>query len=193
MRVTVLDPRGRTVAVRRAPARSVEPGATAVSALDLPVKRPALWSMDAPNLYTARAEVLVDGEVVDAVTTTFGIRSLAWNGEAGLLLYGEPGKVVDGNVHHDHGPMGAVALDRSEERRVEILKEAGFNSIRTAHNPPTPALLDACDRLGVLVMDEFFKVWDTGKNPDDHSVHFAAWWEQDLTSTVLRDRNHPSV
>ncbi|QFQ95343.1 DUF4982 domain-containing protein [Streptomyces phaeolivaceus] len=193
VRVTVLDPRGRTVAVRRAPGRAVAPGATDVVTLDLPVKRPALWSMDAPHLHTARTEILVSGEVVDTVTTTFGFRSLAWNGDDGLLLNGAPVKVMGGNVHHDHGPLGAVALDRSEERRVEILKEAGFNSLRTAHNPPTPALLDVCDRLGMLVMDEFFDVWDTGKNPDDYSAHFAEWWERDLTSTVLRDRNHPSV
>ncbi|MDX2937306.1 glycoside hydrolase family 2 TIM barrel-domain containing protein [Streptomyces ipomoeae] len=192
-RVTVLDPHGKAVAVRTAPARDVDAGATAVSELDLPVRRAALWSMDSPSLYTARTEILVAGRVVDTVTTRFGIRSLEWNGEAGLLLNGEPVKIMGGNVHHDHGPMGAVALDRSEERRVEILKEAGFNSIRTAHNPPTPALLDACDRLGMLVMDEFFDVWDTGKNPEDYSVHFAEWWERDLTGTVLRDRNHPSV
>src|SRR5256714_2937925 len=89
--------------------------------------------------------------------------------------------------------MGAVSLGRAKQRRVEILKAAGFNSIRTAHNPPTPEFLDACDRLGMLVMDEFFDVWDTGKNPDDYSKFFAEWWERDLTGTVLRDRNHPSI
>ncbi|BBC30085.1 hypothetical protein SGFS_013790 [Streptomyces graminofaciens] len=179
VRVTVLDARGRAVTTRRAPAQSVEPGETAVASLDLPVQDAALWSMDTPSLYTARTEVLVGGRVVDTVTTTFGFRSLPWNGEVGFLLNGEPVEVMGGNVHHDHGPMGAVALGRSEERRVEILKEAGFNSIRTAHNPPTPELLDACDRLGMLVMDEFFDMWDTGKNPDDYSVHFAEWWEKD--------------
>jgi beta-galactosidase len=149
--------------------------------------------MSSPNLYTVRAEVRQRGRVVDAVTTTFGIRSLVWNGEVGFLLNGQPVEIIGGNVHHDHGPMGAVALGRSEERRVEVLKAAGFNSIRTAHNPPTPELLDACDRLGMLVMDEIFDVWDTGKNPDDYSRFFAEWWERDLTGWVLRDRNHPSV
>lgn len=84
-------------------------------------------------------------------------------------------------------------LDRTEERRVEILKAAGFNTIRTAHNSPTPALLDACDRLGLLVWDEFTDMWDTGKNPQDYSVYFSQWWPQDLTSMILRDRNHASV
>jgi beta-galactosidase len=193
VRVTVLDPHGHVVAIRQASAEDVAPGGTAVSSLDIPIERAMLWSPDSPSLYTARTDVLVRGRVVDTVGTTFGIRSLVWNGEVGFLLNGKPVEIIGGNVHHDHGPMGAVALDRSEERRVEILKAAGFNAIRTAHNPPTPALLDACDRLGMLVMDEFFDVWDTGKNPDDYSRFFAQWWERDLTGTVLRDRNHPSV
>uniref|UniRef100_A0AAU2A2F4 DUF4982 domain-containing protein n=1 Tax=Streptomyces sp. NBC_00093 TaxID=2975649 RepID=A0AAU2A2F4_9ACTN len=194
VRVTVLDPRGRIVATRHAPPQSVTASTTVdIPALELPIRQAALWSLGSPSLYTARADILVGGRVVDTVTTRFGIRSIVWNGEVGFLLNGQPVEVMGGNVHHDHGPLGAVALGRSEERRVEILKAAGFNSIRTAHNPPTPELLDACDRLGMLVMDEFFDVWDTGKNPQDYSVHFAEWWERDLTSTVLRDRNHPSV
>ncbi|HEX6354930.1 glycoside hydrolase family 2 TIM barrel-domain containing protein [Actinophytocola sp.] len=193
VRVVVRDPRGHVVATKHAAAQDIAPAATTEATLDLDVAHAKLWSMDSPNLYTARADVLVRGKVVDTVTTTFGIRSIEWNGTTGFLLNGQPVEIMGGNVHHDHGPLGAVALDRSEERRVEILKEAGFNSIRTAHNPPTPALLDVCDRLGVLVMDEFFDVWDTGKNPNDYSVHFAQWWREDLTSTVLRDRNHPSV
>ena len=193
VRVTVLDPDGNVVGVRQAPAQGIAAGATAVSSLDVDVERAALLSPRSPRLYTARAEVVVRGKVVDTVTTRFGIRSLVWNGQVGFLLNDEPVKIVGGCVHHDHGPLGAVALDRSEERRVEILQEAGFNALRTAHNPPTPALLDACDRLGMLVMDEFFDMWDTVKNPEDYSVYFAEWWERDLTGTVLRDRNHPSV
>ncbi|WBB64057.1 DUF4982 domain-containing protein [Streptomyces sp. WMMC500] len=198
VRVTVFDPGGRPVATAQAPARDVAPGTRdvpddAAVRLDIPLDRPALWSPASPSLYTARAEVLVRGRAVDTVSTRFGIRSLTWNGDVGFLLNGEPVEFAGANVHHDHGPMGAVALARSEERRVEILQAAGFNSIRTAHNPPTPELLDVCDRLGMLVMDELFDVWDTGKNPDDYSLHFADWWERDLTGTVRRDRNHPSV
>jgi beta-galactosidase len=183
LRVTLRDARGRAVARREA-----APGAP----LDLTVDHPALWSVEAPHLYSARAELLVDGMIADVVDTTFGIRTLAWSGD-GFRLNGSPVKIVGGCVHHDNGPMGAVALGRSEERRVELLKAAGFNALRTAHNPPSSALLDACDRLGLLVMDEFTDVWDTGKNPQDYSVYFATHWEQDLTSMIRRDRHHPSI
>ncbi len=193
VRVTVLDPRGHAVAARETDARTVAPGATAVSSLDIPIDRAALLSPATPHRYTARADVLIGDRVVDTVRTTFGIRSLAWRGDVGFLLNGNPVKVDGGCIHHTHGPLGAVALDRSAQRQVEILKAAGFNAIRTAHNPPAPALLDACDRLGMLVMDEFVDMWDTGKNPQDYSVFFADWWQRDLTSMVLRDRNHPSV
>ncbi|MEN3359289.1 MAG: beta-galactosidase [Mycobacteriales bacterium] len=193
VRVTVLDPRGHAVATRHAPAQSVAAGGAAVAALDLPIERAALWSPGSPSLYTARAEVLVRGRAVDTASTTFGIRSLVWNGEVGFLLNGESIKIDGGCIHSDHGPLGAVSLDRCEERKVEVLKAAGFNAIRTAHNPPAPALLDACDRLGMLVMDEAFDVWDTGKNPQDYSLFFADWWQRDLTSMLLRDRNHPSI
>ncbi|WP_212910811.1 glycoside hydrolase family 2 TIM barrel-domain containing protein [Streptomyces sp. TS71-3] len=193
IRVTVLDPRGRAVGSRTAPVPAAGADGTVVASVDVPVGHPALWSPDSPNLCTAQAEVLLRGRAVDTARTRFGFRSLAWDGTEGFLLNGERITMRGGCVHHDHGPMGSVALDRSEERRVEILKAAGFNAIRTAHNPPTPALLDACDRLGMLVMDEFVDMWDTGKNPQDYSVHFAQWWQRDLTAMALRDRNHPSV
>jgi beta-galactosidase len=192
VRVTVRDPRGHVVATRQA-RTGVGAGATTETVLELPVLHAKLWSTTDPNLYSARTEVLVRGHVVDTVDTTFGFRTLTWSGADGFLLNGEHIEIMGGNVHHDHGPLGAVALARSEERRVEVLQAAGFNAIRTAHNPPTPELLDACDRLGMLVMDELFDVWDTGKNPDDYSLHFAQWWRADLTGAVLRDRNHPSV
>jgi beta-galactosidase len=193
VRVTVLDPRGRVVGTRQAGAGELPAGGTAMTPVEIPVARPALWSPRTPALYRARAEILVRGRVVDEVDTTFGIRSLVWDGTNGFLLNGEPVKIDGGCVHHDNGPLGAVSLGRAEERRIQVLQAAGFNSIRTAHNPPAPAQLDACDRLGMLVMDEFVDMWDTGKNPQDYSVHFAQWWERDLTSMILRDRNHPSI
>jgi len=95
--------------------------------------------------------------------------------------------------HHDHGPLGSKSYDRAEERRVELLKASGFNAIRCSHNPPSPAFLDACDRLGMLVIDETFDMWEHAKNPNDYSLYFEKWWQKDVESMILRDRNHPSV
>ncbi len=193
VRLTVLDPLGRQVAERTSTPLAVPAGETANCQLDVAVAPAALWSPESPRLYRAQTDVLVRGRVVDSVATTFGIRSLVWNGTDGFVLNGRQVKINGACIHHDNGPMGAVALDRSEERRIEILLAAGFNAIRTAHNPPSPALLDACDRLGMLVMDEFVDMWDTAKLPQDYSVYFPTWWQRDLTSMVLRDRNHPSI
>ena len=102
-------------------------------------------------------------------------------------------KLQGGCVHHDNGPLGSKAYDRAEERRIEILKAAGFNAIRCSHNPPSPAFLDACDRLGTLVMDEAFDMWRIGNNPYDYHLYFDEWWQSDIESMVMRDRNHPSV
>ncbi|MCW5928853.1 MAG: DUF4982 domain-containing protein [Chitinophagaceae bacterium] len=192
VRVSLLDAAGRAVIRRDLPAQSLAAGASVGYAVDLPVERPALWSPEAPNLYRARCEVLVGGRVVDAVDTKFGIRSLVWDGQ-GLHLNGRKYVIVGGNVHHDHGPIGAIAIDRAEERTIEVMKAAGFNSIRGAHNPISPYMLDVCDRLGMLVYEEFSDLWDKAKTKDDYSNHFVEHWRDDLAGMVLRDRNHPSI
>ena len=102
-------------------------------------------------------------------------------------------KLKGGCVHHDNGPLGAASYDRSEERKIELMKASGYNAIRCAHNPPAPAMLDACDRLGMLVIDETFDCWRTGKNPNDYHLYFEDWWQRDTESMVKRDRNHPSI
>ena len=192
-RVTVLDPDGQAIATCYPTATTVPATATDSVSAQLVIDRTRLWSPESPSLYTAVVQLLAGREIADTVTTAFGIRSLQWDGASGFQLNGKPVKVFGGCVHDTHGPLGAVAVDRTEERRVELLLAAGFNAIRTAHNPPTPSLLDACDRLGMLVWDEFTDCWDTGKNPQDYSVYFAQYWQQDLTAMILRDRNHPSV
>jgi beta-galactosidase len=96
-------------------------------------------------------------------------------------------------LHHDNGPLGAAAYDRAEERKVELMKASGFNSVRCAHNPPSPAFLDACDRLGMLVIDEAFDMWRIQKNPMDYHRFFDQWWKADVGSMLMRDRNHPSI
>ena len=160
---------------------------------EIAVANPSLWSPKSPELYRAVSTIRRDGKVIDQVTTPFGIRTLAWSAEKGLLLNGQPIKLHGGSVHHDDGPLGAAAFDRAEERRVELLKAAGMNAVRTAHNPPSPAFLDACDRLGLLVLDEPFDVWGAHKVKYDYASDFNPWWKQDISSMVLRDRNHPSI
>jgi beta-galactosidase len=154
---------------------------------------PMLWSPVSPRLYRARTQILKGGKLLDEVETSFGVRSLAWSVEKGLLLNGTPIKLAGGSVHHDNGPLGAAAFDRAEERKAELLKAAGFNAVRTAHNPPSPAFLDACDRLGLLVLDEPFDVWTESKRRYDYARFFHDWWQQDIDAMVKRDRNHPSI
>lgn len=157
------------------------------------ITKPTLWSLDNPALYRAEVERVDGNQVIDHSGTPFGIRTLEFSAEKGFLLNGEPVKLKGGCMHHDNGPLGSAAIDRAEERRVQLMKAYGYNAIRTSHNPPSPAFLDACDRYGVLVIDEAFDCWERGKNPDDYHVYFDDWWQRDLQSMILRDRNHPSV
>jgi beta-galactosidase len=172
---------------------SIGPGKEGEAPQEIAVTNPALWSPESPTLYRAVSTIRRDGNAIDQVTTPFGIRSLAWSADKGLLLNGKPVKLTGGSVHHDNGPLGAAAFDHAEERKVELLKAAGMNAVRTAHNPPSAAFLDACDRLGLLVLDEPFDVWKAHKVKFDYGSNFDEWWKQDITSMVLRDRNHPSI
>lgn len=157
------------------------------------VSNPRLWTPETPNLYVAQTQVLKDNKVIDDTKTNFGIRSIEFTAEKGFLLNGKAVKINGGNVHHDNGCLGAAAFDRAEERKVELLKAGGFNAVRTSHNPPSEAFLDACDRLGLLVIDEAFDGWRTEKNKHDYASYFDDWWRRDLEAMVLRDRNHPSI
>jgi beta-galactosidase len=160
---------------------------------EVAIPHPPLWSPEKTQMCTAVTRVTVGGAVVDDERTPFGIRKLAWSAEKGLTINGTTYKLKGGCIHHDNGVLGACAFDRAEERKVELLKAAGFVAIRTAHNPPSPGLLAACDRVGLLVMEEAFDCWDKGKNKGDHSVDFNAWWQRDIDAMVKRDRNHPAV
>ena len=193
LRTRIYAASGATVLGHADAAASLAPGGSIVARHEISIDKPALWSPDSPTLYRAVTQVLLDGAVVDELSTPFGIRSIEWSADKGILLNGTAIKMNGGCVHHDHGPLGAASFDRAEERRVQLLKDAGFNAIRTSHNPPSPALLDACDRLGMLVMDEAFDCWSRGKNPHDYSEAFKEWWQRDIDAMVLRDRNHPSV
>lgn len=187
LRSAALDPQGKLVAQVETPAK------TAAIQQTLMINGAHLWSLDQPNLYTLLSEVIVSGEVVDSERTVFGIRSIAVDAENGFRLNGVPLKMKGGCVHHDHGPLGAASFDRAEERKVEMLKSAGYNALRTSHNPPSPALLDACDRLGMLVICETFDAWTSPKVANDYHLYFEDWWQRDTAAMILRDRNHPSV
>ena len=131
--------------------------------------------------------------MLDEESTTFGIRSLTVDPVRGLRINGETVLLRGACVHHDNGPLGAATIGRAEERRVELLKEAGFNAISSAHNPLSKPMLDACDRLGVLVMDETFDMWAKPKSEHDYALRFPDWWEADVEAMVRKDGNHPSV
>jgi beta-galactosidase len=187
LRSTILNAERTMVAQVETPLRDLSVQQT------LPVEEAQLWSVDNPSLYTLQSEVLLDGMVMDTEQTVFGIRSISVDAHNGFLLNGIPLKLKGGCIHHDHGPLGAASYDRAEERKVEQLKSSGFNALRSAHNPPAPALLDACDRLGLLVINESFDCWRMGKNPHDYHMYFEEWWQRDTEAMVKRDRNHPSV
>ncbi|UUF12473.1 MULTISPECIES: sugar-binding domain-containing protein [Flavobacterium] len=157
------------------------------------ISNPMLWTPETPHLYQAQVQVVKDKKVLDDTKTNFGIRSIKFTAGNGFQLNGKTVKINGGCVHHDNGCLGAAAFDRAEERKIELLKAGGFNAVRTSHNPPSEAFLNACDRLGLLVMDESFDCWKIGKNSNDYSKYFKEWWQRDLEAMVLRDRNHPSV
>jgi beta-galactosidase len=157
------------------------------------VKSPALWSTENPSLYKLVSEVYVDGKLSDRTETKFGIRKISFSASKGFMLNDKPVKLKGACFHIDNGPLGARSFDRAEIRRVALLKASGFNAIRCSHNPPAPAFLNACDSLGMLVIDEAFDCWNEGKNDSDYHLYFADWWQKDLESMLLRDRNHPSI
>ncbi len=177
--------------------QSVPAGAEFEFIQELPLDAPELWSPENPSLYTAVCEISKMSEGVKVLTdrleTRFGVRTVVINAKEGFLLNGNTLELKGACMHHDNGPLGSAAYDRAEERRVELMKASGYNAIRTAHNPPSPAFLDACDRLGILVMDEAFDMWKEPKNPEDYHLYFDEWWQKDIESMVLRDRNHPSI
>ncbi len=160
------------------------------------LQNPKLWGPppdQEPNLYLAVTTLLAGGKAVDRYETTFGIRSLALDPDEGILINGQHIPVRGVNQHHDLGALGAAFNTRAAERQLELLREMGCNAIRMAHNPPAPELLELTDRMGFLVMDEIFDVWERKKTPLDFHLVFRDWYEQDTRAFIRRDRNHPSV
>lgn len=154
---------------------------------------PKLWDIENPYLYKLETSVLINNKVVDQVTTPFGISSSEFKSDSGYWLNGRNVKIKGVCLHHDGGAVGAAVPMGVWEYRLKKLKELGVNAIRTAHNPPDPAFLDLCDRMGFLVMDEFFDCWTIAKRRHDYHKHFEEWSHRDMRDTIDRDRNHPSV
>lgn len=172
---------------------SIKAGHAQKMVQSLNVNSPELWSDIHPELYTAVTEILIDDKIIDRKETTFGIRSFRFDLDNGFILNGKQTKIKGVCLHHDLGPLGAAINTRAIERRLEIMKAMGVNGIRTAHNPPSPELLDLCDQMGFIVMDEAFDMWAHAKNKFDYASVWEQWHKQDLEDQVLRDRNHPSV
>ncbi len=159
----------------------------------LTISYPDLWSCENPALYSCRLTLFMDDRKMEYQKVGFGIRRLQLDAVHGLRINGEQVKLRGACIHHDNGIIGACTLEMAEERRCRLLKEAGFNCIRSAHHPASKALLDACDRYGMLVMDEFADMWTWPKNKNDYSLYFSEDWEKDVQLMVKKDFNHPSV
>lgn len=160
---------------------------------DMKIEKPQLWSPSNPYLYTVITRIVLKDKVADQYATTIGLRNFSFDAERGFFLNGEPLKIRGVCNHHDLGALGAAFNVRAAERQLEILKAMGCNALRTSHNPPASALLDLCDRMGFLVMDEAFDMWVKKKNDFDYHLDWEKWHQKDLEDQILRDRNHPSV
>ncbi len=157
------------------------------------IKKPQLWSVDRPVLYTAISKLYTDKGETDAYKTVFGFRTFRFDKDKGFFLNGQSLKFKGVCLHHDLGPIGAAVNFRATERQLVMMKEMGCNAIRTSHNPPSPELLAICDSLGLLVQVEAFDEWENGKNTNGYGEFFDAWAEKDISAMIRRDRNHPSV
>jgi len=181
-------------AVARATDSVKVPGHQSVgSESEATVKNPRLWSLQKPQRYVVVTTVEENGKQLDRYETPFGVRTIQFTANNGFLLNGERVPLNGVCDHADLGALGSAVNVRGLERQIEILKEMGCNAIRTSHNPPAPELLDLCDRLGMLVMDESFDCWKRGKTPNDYHLLFTDWHEKDWRAELRRDRNHPSV
>lgn len=188
----ITSPAGEVAATGSSPV-TVLPGEDAVARARLSVQEPALWGPDQPHLHEVRVTLGDDEGEIDTDAVTFGIRRLQLDVVHGLRINGVRVDLRGACVHHDNGPLGAITHADAEDRKIRLLKQGGFNAIRSSHNPASRALLDACDRHGMLVMDELSDVWNTAKTGFDASIGFDRRWPRDVAGLVAKDRNHPSV
>lgn len=189
----LLNVTAEVAGVRRTKSVEVEPKTEGTVSIPLSVPNAKSWSPQTPDLYYALVSIDENGDTIDSVAQCFGFRTLSWSATDGFRLNGEQILLNGGCVHHDNGILGAAAYDRAERRKAEMLKEAGFNAVRTSHNIPSEAFLNACDEIGLLVIDEAFDGWRDAKNSHDYHLLFDEWAAKDVAAMVMRDRNHPSI
>ncbi|MEM9080297.1 MAG: beta-galactosidase GalB [Verrucomicrobiota bacterium] len=192
LQVEIIDLIGRTITKASRPA-TLEPNSTQTITTTLEVPTPKLWDLDTPYLYTARTRILSNDKEVDRTDTDFGIRTVEYIVGDGFHLNGRRVQINGVCMHHDLGALGAAVNYRATERQLEIMQSMGVNSIRTAHNPPSPEQLQVCDRLGILVQCESFDCWELPKIPNGYNKFFAEWHERDLRDMIRAYRNHPSI
>jgi len=189
---TLIDENGHEVASNNVPF-SLNEKAMGEFTQQIPVTAPALWSVNAPHLYTLHSVIKSGDKIIDEFQSTFGIRKLEYSAVNGFMLNGERVKMNGVCLHHDGGCVGAAVPIKIWQERLQLLKNMGCNAIRTSHNPPAPEFLDLCDKMGFLVMDEAFDVWESGKVKNDYHLYFDEWSQIDVADQIHRDRNHPSV
>lgn len=189
----IIDPSGKQVVEVKSNQQEISAKGTTSVDQDFKIALPELWSIEKPNLYKAITRIRVNNQVVDEYETLFGIRFFDFDVNKGFSLNGVPTKILGVCLHHDLGALGTAVNTRAIERQLQIMQGMGVNAIRTSHNPPTPELLDLCDKMGLLVMDELFDMWAMKKSEFDYSLDWEKWHVKDLTDFILRDRNHPSV
>jgi len=185
--------RGKSIATHTLEGLAIAPRQSQTGIGRFAIENPRLWSIKQPQRYVAVTTLLQNGKPVDCYETPFGIRTIQFTADNGFLLNGERVPLKGVCDHHDLGALGAAINTRALERQIQILKEMGCNAIRTSHNPPAPELLDLCDRLGMLVMDESFDCWKHDKKKNDYHLLFDDWHEKDWRAELRRDRNHPSI
>jgi beta-galactosidase len=190
LKTVIISPTGNPVATKTTKVEMTDNGEVDQSFV---IDHPKLWDLTTPKLYTAVSTVLVDGKLADIYRTSFGIRNIAFDNNRGFFLNGVQVKIKGVCDHHDLGPLGAAVNYRAIERQLELLKAMGCNAVRTSHNPPAPELLELCDKMGFLVMDEAFDEWKLPKCKNGYNTLFDEWAEKDLRAMIKRDRNHPCI
>ena len=189
----IVDAGGTVVASNTTAAATINAGSSSTLSQSLAVSSPHLWSLTSPYRYRVRAIVSTGVSPVDTFEAPLGIRTIRFDANTGFYLNNQSLKILGVCQHHDFGAMGAVVNRSITERQLRLLKTMGCNAIRTSHNPPAPEFLDMCDTMGMMVMEEAFDCWETGKTANDYHLYFNQWAQTDMQDMVRRDRNHPCV